>query len=56
MRLDECSMEPNLYNVFRILDADAKLANHNQHRQLKYKTDEDLVKALATETRIPHII
>ena len=56
MRLDECSMEPNLYNVFSILDADAELASHNQHRKLKYKTDEDLVKALATETRIPRVV
>ena len=50
--LIEQGMEPNIRNVFSVLDADGELATHNQHLRLKYKTDPDLMRLLSQGTRI----
>ena len=54
-KLNEREMEPNIRNVFSILDEDPELAGHNSHLTLKYKTDPELVKALSERTRIRSI-
>ena len=54
-KLNEREMEPNIRNVFSILDKDPELAGHNSHLTLKYKTDPELVKALSERTRIRSI-
>ena len=54
-KLNEREMEPNIRNVFSILDEDPELAGHNSHLTLKYKTDPELVKVLSERTRIRSI-
>lgn len=51
--LDEKGMEPNLVNVFSVLDSDASIAALNQHLTLSYRTDQALIDTLNRVTRIP---
>lgn len=50
--LDRQNLQPNLNNVFSVLDGDRSIPSINQHVSLAYQTDQALINKLNMETRI----
>ena len=51
-KLKQYNYEPNLLNIFKILDNHPEIVNVNSHLTLRYKTDKNLIKKLNKVTKI----
>lgn len=51
-KLKQYNYEPNLLNIFKVLDNHPEIVNVNSHLTLRYKTDKNLIKKLNKVTRI----
>jgi N,N'-diacetyllegionaminate synthase len=50
--LEKRGLDPNLKNIFNILDDDSSIPALNQHLTLRYRTDQELIEKLNAVTRI----
>ena len=50
-KINELNLSPNLYNVFKILDEYPEIPIINNHLELKYQTDQELIKKLNINTK-----
>lgn len=51
-KLKQCKYEPNLLNIFKVLDNHPEIVNVNSHLTSRYKTDKNLIKKLNKVTKI----
>jgi len=51
-KLKQYNYEPNLLNIFKVLDSHPEIVSMNSHLTLRYKTDKDLIEKLNKVTKI----
>ena len=51
-KLKENHLEPNLTNIFKVLDANPNIAKTNSHLRLTYQVDKKLIRRLNAATKV----